>query len=329
MGWMWGKAISLNKIHHKPSIPDLALLIILSLISLTMGRYALTPNNFMTETSQNIFWNVRLPRVVMAVLCGGALGTAGCVFQILFRNVLASPEIVGVSSGAGAGAAFAMVAMGHGSSFLVPLSAFAGGMAAVVLVMLMSRIQRGAGMFGLVISGVVVGSICNAIIMLFKTIADPNRVLPSIEFWLMGGLYTVNRVQVLVMLAVTLGVMASLYVLRFRLTLMSLGDDDLITLGMKPYTLRLFFLGIATLLVAVAVSFCGVIGWIGLLAPYISRLRLKKASVGMSFLYGAILLLVADTLARSLTPAEIPVGIVVSLLGAPMLLYLLRSEGHV
>ncbi len=294
-------------------------------ISLSVGRFVITPANFKSAAAQNIFWNVRLPRVVMAAFCGGALAVSGSIFQQLFRNVLASPEIVGVSSGAGLGAAFALVCFGA-NALLVPAFAFVGGLAAVILALLLSGLNKRRGLFGLVVAGVVIGSLCNSGIMLLKTVADPYRTLPSIEFWLMGGLYTLRTEQVVVMLAVGAVVMVGLSMLRFRLSLMSLSDDEISALGTKPFTLRLIFISAATLLVATVVAFCGIIGWIGLLAPYIARMLTGRLNIKLSFVIGAIILLTADTLARTLTAAEIPVGIMVSLISAPFLLLLLWRE---
>jgi iron complex transport system permease protein len=272
-----------------------------------------------------VIWNIRLPRVLAAMLVGAALAAAGASYQIMFRNPLVSPDILGVSSGAALGAVCAI--------FLsLPILAiqgfaFAGGLVAVALVSTIASAVRGVDTtLVLVLTGVVMGALAGAATSLLKVMADPYDQLPAITFWLLGSLARVTSGDLLPVLpAVILGLIP-LVLLRWRINVLSLGDDEARALGIDASRLRLLVIGAATLITASVVAIAGVVGWVGLVIPHIARML-----VGPSFavllpvaaVIGAGYLLLVDTLSRTLGVVEIPLGILTAVIGAPFFLWLL------
>jgi iron complex transport system permease protein len=270
---------------------------------------------------------VRLPRVLGAVLVGAALAAAGAAYQAMFRNPLVSPDILGVSSGAGLGAALgiflSLPVLG------IQALAFAFGLATVLLVYLIAAAVRGNDpVLALVLSGVVVGTLAGAAISLLKIMTDPYDQLPAMTFWLMGSLALLSPEDIkAALLAMLIGI-APLYVLRWRMNLMSLDDEEGQALGVDTTKLRMIFVAAATLMTSAVVSISGIIGWVGLIIPHIARMlvgpnfnRLLPASM----LLGGTYLLLIDNLARSVTSTELPLSILTALLGAPFFLWLLIS----
>jgi iron complex transport system permease protein len=270
---------------------------------------------------------VRLPRVLGAVLVGAALAAAGAAYQAMFRNPLVSPDILGVSSGAGLGAALgiflSLPVLG------IQALAFAFGLATVLLVYLIAAAVRGNDpVLALVLSGVVVGTLAGAAISLLKIMIDPYDQLPAMTFWLMGSLALLSPEDIkAALLAMLIGI-APLYVLRWRMNLMSLDDEEGQALGVDTTRLRMIFVAAATLMTSAVVSISGIIGWVGLIIPHIARMlvgpnfnRLLPASM----LLGGTYLLLIDNLARSVTSTELPLSILTALLGAPFFLWLLIS----
>jgi iron complex transport system permease protein len=279
-----------------------------------------------TGVAAAVLWNLRLPRVVLAVTVGAALAASGAVFQGAFRNPLVEPYILGVSSGAAFGAALGLVVPRF--PFSVQLAAFAGAVAAVGLVYLLARSRHDAPVVTLVLSGLIVGSVFAAGVAILKYMAS-DAALRDVVFWLMGGLSFAGWQDVRVavpVVALAAGVMAAG---GWTLNVLSMGDHEAETLGVDPRRARLVLLAAATLATAVSVSVVGIVPWIGLMAPHAIRLWLgpdNRIVVPASALLGALLLLACDTAARSLTAAEIPVGIVTALAGAPFLAYLVRQR---
>ncbi|MEO3430845.1 iron ABC transporter permease [Pelagibius sp. CAU 1746] len=275
--------------------------------------------------TEAVILQIRLPRVLAALLAGGALALSGACYQGIFRNPLVSPFILGVSSGAGFGAALAILL--SASALVIQGSAFGFGLVAVVTSMLLARLYRRAPALILILSGVIVGSVFSALLALLKYTADPDDKLPVIEFWLMGSLSGVSFRDMLG-LAVCVGPgAAALLLMRWRLNVLSMGEEQARALGVDVVRLRSIMLAIATLLAASAVSVCGVVGWVGLVAPHMARLLVgadHRHMMPVSFALGGCLLTVVDTLARSLGQAEIPLGIVTALVGAPLFAVLLR-----
>ena len=273
---------------------------------------------------------LRGPRLLTALTCGAALAGAGAGFQILFRNPLAAPDLLGVSSGAGLGAAMALLA-GAGAA-LVQGAAFAGGLAAGALALACAALTRsGDGRLALILCGVVAGALASAGLGLVVIVAEPYSQLPAITYWLLGSFTRATMVEALIALApVCLGAAALLW-LGFRLDVLSLGDEQARSLGLPARRLRLMALAAAALMTSAAVAVAGVVGWIGLLAPHAARLIVGERAgqlIPASMAIGALFALVIDRLATAFGPAEIPVGLLSAAIGAPafLLLFVLTSR---
>ena len=314
----------------------LVLSLALLLFSLCVGRYPLSWSQLMgiitggADTgAQRIFWYVRLPRALLVLVAGGGLALAGTVLQGIMQNPLISPDIIGVSAGASLGAAVAIVMMGADPK-TIQLLAFVGGITATLTAYFLSR-ATGGSIISLVLSGIIINALAQAGVSLLKYIADPLQELPSLEFWLLGGFYSADWKRLLSILpALVLGC-AVIIVLRWQVNVLSQGEEEALALGTPVSILRLVLVAAAALLVAAVVSVAGMVGWIGLVAPHIARLLVgnnHKLTLPLSFSAGGSLLLLADTLARTLTRAEIPVSVVTALVGAPFLAYLLWKVGE-
>jgi len=275
----------------------------------------------------NVVWLVRLPRVVLALLVGGGLGIAGAALQATFRNPLVSPEIIGVSSGASFGGALALL-LGLGSLFLVA-GAFVFGLAALAILFVLTLDRAGAPMLMVVLGGVVTGSFFSALVALTTYVADPYTTLPAIVFWLLGSVASATFAKVLVAAVPILAGAVVLVLLRWRINVLSLGDEDATALGLRPSPLRWVVLVSTSLIVAGAVAVSGVIGWVGLVIPHLARMWVgpdHRVLLPVSFLMGATYLIVIDTLARTVTAGEIPLGVLTALIGAPAFFVLLRRN---
>lgn len=265
----------------------------------------------------------------MAMLAGFALGVAGSVYQAVFQNPLAAPDIIGVSSGASVGAAGAILLFG-GGVVLTALMAFAGGMAAVLTVLALAGFARRQGITGIVLAGIAVNALTQALLMLLKLTADPEKQLAAIEFWTMGSFADVTLTKLLGVLPLTMAGLAGLFVLHRQILLLGLGEDEARMLGVSVKSMRRAVLLLATLVTGAVVSVTGLISFIGLLAPHIARLLMHSSRFSSTILAGvtgSVLLLCADILARSIGSSEIPVSIITSLLGAPFLFWLMCRKG--
>ncbi len=308
------------------------------LVSLCVGAYpiplselaGLVSGKTGPSTARSVFFTLRLPRTLMAALAGFGLSLAGSVFQTVFRNPLASPDLIGVASGASMGAAFAIVFLGGGMA-VVSLSAFAGGMLAAALLLGLVGLSRRRGMATFVLAGIVLNTLAQAAVMTVKFLADPERQLATIEFWTMGSFSNVTAGKVRAVMPVLLAGIFGLFLLRRQILLLSLDEDESRMLGVRTTLTRYGVLLCATLLVSGIVCVSGLIGFIGLIAPHIGRMLLKRNSFRVavfSGLVGAVLLLVADCFARTLSGSELPVSILTSTLGAPFLAYLMIRKGE-
>ncbi len=272
-----------------------------------------------------VVWNIRFPRVVAGMLVGAALGVAGTAYQGLFRNPLVSPDILGVSAGCGLGASLAIL-LGWPLPAVSAL-AFAGGLVAVTLVMLIAmRVGGHDPVLVLVLGGVAVSALLGAGIALVKLLADPSVQLPSITFWLLGGLNatTVDDLRFAVP-ALLLG-LTPMLLWRWRINLLSLPDDEATALGINVFRMRVAVVAAATLMTAAAVAMSGIIGWVGLVVPHVARLLVGpefSRLMPMSLLLGAAFVVGADTLARTLAPIELPLSVLTAVVGAPFFLWLL------
>nr|WP_286206658.1 iron ABC transporter permease [Thauera linaloolentis] len=277
-----------------------------------------------------VVWKLRLPRILAGLLVGMALSVAGAAYQGMFRNPLVSPDILGVSAGAGLGAALAIL-LGQPMA-VVQAAAFIGGLLAVGSVYTVAaRVRHHDPVLVLVLAGVAVGTLFGAGISLVKVLADPSVQLPSITFWLLGGLNAITAGDLAIAAPLMLCGLAPMWLLRWRINLLTLSDDEAASMGIDVVRLRLTLVACATLMTAAAVSIAGIIGWIGLVVPHAARLlagpefsRLLPASA----LLGGAFLVAADTLARSAASVELPLGVLTAIVGAPVFLWLLARSGR-
>ena len=276
---------------------------------------------------ENVIWLVRGPRVVAAVLVGAALAVAGTAFQGLFRNPLVSPDILGASSGAALGAVIGIFfSLGV---FAIQALAFAGGLIAVAAVyMIGSAVRARDPILVLVLTGVVIGALLGAGVGLVKYLADPYNQLPAMTFWLLGSLSSVGVPDLIPLFGpVAIGT-AVLLALRWRMNVMSLPEEEARALGVPTGPLRIAIVAAATLVTSASVATAGVIGWVGLVVPHLARTLVGPdfaRLIPAAALLGGGFLLVIDTLARTVAPIEIPLGILTAVIGTPFFIWLLAS----
>ena len=316
------------------------LLIVVTVIASGIGPYRIPPIAVLKavlhwplsksdpDAIDTVLFNIRLPRVVAAGFVGAALAAAGAAYQNLFRNPLVSPDILGVSTGAGLGAVIGIL-LGL-PVVIIQVLGFAGGLVTVMVVTALARTLRGGGdVLVLVLAGIVVGALAGAAISLVKVLADPYDQLPAITFWLLGSLAGIKANDVAATVPVVLLGLAPLILLRWRIGVLSLGDDEARALGVEVGRLRLIVIAAATLITASVVAISGVIGWVGLMVPHMARLlvgprfdRLLPAAIllGTSFMIGV------DTLARSAARIEIPLGVLTAVIGGPVFVWLLARN---
>ena len=278
------------------------------------------------DMMQTVVFEVRLPRVILAMMVGCSLSVSGAVYQCVFKNPMASPNILGTSSGAGLGTALAII-FSFGAIYTQMIS-FAFGLLAVAITYAISAKigRRGNLILVFVLTGILVSTVFQALISLVKYTADPYEKLPAITFWLMGSLSTAGKNDILIILVPFLLGIVPLFLMRWRLNILSLGDDDVKCLGIDVRNLRLIVIGCSTLLTASCVSVAGIIGWVGLIVPHIARMLVGSNFIALlpgSALIGATYLLLIDDAARGIFKAEIPLSILTALIGAPYFIYLL------
>ncbi|MDR3222353.1 MAG: iron ABC transporter permease [Methanobrevibacter sp.] len=313
--------------------------ILLFFISFLIGRYPITPvevvytliskfnpSYAVSDTVSSVVFNIRLPRIIGALIVGAALSVVGATFQAIFKNPLVSPDILGVSSGAGFGAAIAILI--NGSSYLIQSLAFIFGMISVSITYFISKVYKSSGILVLVLSGMAISSFFGSLISSAKFLADPNNKLPEITFWLMGSLSSINPKVLAPVLLIILTGLIILILLRWRLNILAMGDEESQSLGLNTETLRFIFIIVSTLITASAVCISGIIGWIGLIIPHITRILTgpdNKILLPASISVGASFLLIMDNIARTAFLVEIPIGILTALIGAPLFLLLLKK----
>ncbi|MDR1529462.1 MAG: iron ABC transporter permease [Burkholderiales bacterium] len=277
-----------------------------------------------------VLWDIRFPRIMAAILCGAALSVAGAAYQGMFKNPLVSPDILGVSSGAGLGASLAIFL--NSSMLVVQLYAFAGGLATVGIVCFVSRFARyHSPVLSMVLSGIAVGALVSAGVSLFKILSDPYTQLMSITFWLMGGLNSIVAQDLYSVAPVVVLGLLPLFLLRWRMNLLSLDDEEAQALGVNVRWTRLIFIVCATLITASVVSISGIIGWVGLVVPHIARLWIGpdfSKLLPAALFIGAAFLVLTDLVARTIAPIEIPLGIITAFVGAPFFIALLIQGGE-
>jgi iron complex transport system permease protein len=302
------------------------LMIALAVASLFVGKYPLSVDKLLAGDALQwrVFLTLRLSRTVVGVIGGAALGVAGLVYQTVFRNPLASPDIIGVSSGASAGAAAGILFLSGATA--VTVSAFAGALLAVIFALALSGLDRSGRNSTIVLAGIAVHSLAQTVLMCLKLTADPERELASIEYWIMGSLNGISVYSIGGNLILCVLGMIALFLLHRQVVLLSAEEGEARMLGVDVGRLRLAVLLIATLVVSAVVSLTGLISFVGLLAPHGARLLTKHDRIGtmlLSGFLGGILLCGADILARTVAATELPVSIFTSILGAPFLIFLI------
>ena len=312
----------------------LFILLILAGFSLMLGRYPnpglLSPSELLTDSmALNILVNLRVPRILTALLMGAGLGAAGLVFQTILGNPLVEPGFLGVSQGAAFGAALMIILPGNWDWAIAPAAGlFALG--ALMLTWILARhIRFGGWIIRLILSGIVVSALFSSGLGGLKYLVDPTSELREITFWMMGGLSGLTRRELFVMAPFTLVPLIFLLLFRWRLNLLSMGDRTARSLGVSPRWEKNLFLLAAVFATASVVAYCGIIGWIGLIIPHIAR-RLFGSNTGKSLpaalLLGGIFALICDDTARTVSSGEIPLGIITALAGAVIFTLLMISS---
>jgi iron complex transport system permease protein len=319
----------------------LAALAVLVAVAFSVGRYPVAASDLVTllwakltgaqhgldSTIEAVVLKIRGPRVVGAILIGAALAAAGAAYQNMFRNPLVSPDILGVSAGAAVGAVLGIFLSLN--VFMIQGLAFAFGLGAVALVYVISNAVRGHDpLLVLVLAGVVVGSLLGACVALMKYLADPYNQLPAITFWLLGSLASANPEDVWSTLPLMLLGLVPMWLLRWRINLLSLDDEEARALGVETGRIRLVVIAAATLMTSAAVAISGVIGWIGLVIPHFARMLVGpdfSRLLPTAILLGAGFLLGVDTLARTVARIEIPLGVLTAFVGTPLFLWQLAT----
>ena len=313
-------------------------LVVLTVVAFAVGRYPVTLSELFSLISgapvpdnvETIVLQVRGPRVLAALLVGAALAAAGTAYQGMFRNPLVSPDILGVSTGAALGAVLAMfLSLGV---LLTQLFAFAGGVLAVALVYGVGARLRGHDpLLALILTGVVIGTLLGSAIALIKYVADPYNQLPAITFWLLGSLASTSPQDLRIAAPLALAGLAPMLLLRWRINLLALPDDEARSMGVDTRKLRALVIAAATLMTAAAVAISGIIGWVGLLIPHAARLVVGPdfgRLLPLAMLLGAAFLLAVDTLCRTIAPVEVPPGVLTALIGTPFFLWLFALARH-
>lgn len=309
------------------SVIQVLLLLAVLVWSVITGQYPLTLKSLLSGDTMSImvFKRLRLPRALMGVIGGFGLSISGYIYQLIFKNPLASPDIVGVSSGASAGAALAIVAV-SASVPVISISAFIGAVTALIITLLTAYLVPGRNSYTIVLAGIAIHSVAQTILMFLKLAADPEKQLASIEYWIMGSLNGISRDSLAIPFLTTLTGFIIMALLYRQILILSTSEEEAVSLGVHVTSLRFIILMLATLVVSSIICVTGLISFIGLIAPHIARLLTKRNDI---FTYitsgftGAILLTLADILARSVSSSELPVSIFTSLLGAPLLIILL------
>ena len=324
-----------GKLNFGWSLALLILPMVTALLCLGIGRMVVAPGQVLSalfggEVSDLVYktvWNIRLPRIILAMLVGGGLAAAGCAFQSLFANPLATPDTLGVASGASFGAALAIL-MGFSMVGIQLTSLIAGG--AAVLLTWLGGSKKGSGLNTIVLSGIMMGSLFNALVSLVKYIADAEDQLPASTFWLMGGLNSAGWKNIALGAPAIVGSVVLLWLLRWRMNLLPLTEDEARASGVNMKALRGITVLCATLITASSVSMCGQVGWVGLLIPHICRMKFGSNHLSLlpaSVSLGATFMILVDTLARSATASEIPISILTAIIGAPFFVILMRRSG--
>lgn len=282
------------------------------------------------EVAQRLVMNLRLPRIIAAMLLGMSLATAGGVMQMLFRNPLVEPGFLGVSQGAGFGAALCIVFLSNNPFFIEIIATFFAIAGLGLSYFIARRMRFGGWVLRLVLSGIAVSALFSAGLGILKYMADPNTQLQEITFWLLGGLYAITWKNLIYILPVVLVGLVVIYLMRWRLNLLALEDETAFSLGVSVNRERSLLLMVSVAVTAVVISIAGIVGWVGLIIPHIAR-RISGANsanfIPVSLSLGAVFGLLCDDLSRTMMAGEIPLGIITSLLGAVIFMIIMIKPG--
>ncbi|MFI3250716.1 MAG: iron ABC transporter permease [Eubacteriales bacterium] len=329
-----------KKVSYPITVFIVILPLLVSMLCIGIGRYSMTPLESIEvllspltgapveSTQWSVIYGVRLPRIILALFVGAGLSVAGAGFQALFSNPLATPDTLGVASGASFGAVLGLL---FGASLVVvQLLSLLLGLIALVVTTAISRMHGKSSIIMVVLGGMVVSSLFQAFVSLVKYVADPEEVLPTITYWLMGSMSRATYPTLAVGLPfIAVGILF-IYLLRWRLNILSLQEDEAKSLGVNIRVYRACIMVASTLITAASVSMCGQVGWVGLLIPHATRMLYgsdNKQIIPMSACLGAAFMVVIDTAARAATAAEIPVSILTAIIGAPFFIFLLYRTG--
>ena len=312
--------------------------------SFMLGRYPIMPGELIkillsrvfdiqqtwSDAAEHVVFNIRLPRVEAAALVGASLSVAGVCYQGMFQNPMVSPGILGASSGAGCGAALAIL-LGF-SYYAISLTAFIFGLGAVMLAYVISRMSKINPILAMVLAGMLISSLFSSGTSFIKLVADTQEALPAITYWLMGSLVSIVPKDISFAIKPMVVGIVPLILLRWRINLLTVGEEEALSMGINTTRLRLIVITCATLLTAVSVSISGVIGWVGLVIPHFCRMIYGydyRRLIPTTLLFGATFLIVVDNVARLATAGEIPIGILTSFIGAPIFFYLILTGGAI
>ena len=294
-----------------------------------LASKAVNIEKFWTDSQEVILMNVRMPRILLGMMVGACLPAAGVCYQGIFRNPMVSPDLLGASSGAAFGAALAIL---NGRGFWgISISAFIFALLTVWLVCAVGKKAKGSSILGLVLAGIMISSLFTSATSFLKLIADTEQELPAITYWLMGSLAGAKKTDVIfALIPMTIGIIP-LFILRWKMNLLTLGDEEARTMGVDVRKIRGIVIACATLITAASISVSGMIGWIGLVIPHFARMLVGcdfRKLLPATVILGAGFMLLVDNVARLATTSEIPIGILTSFVGAPFFLYLIMREGE-
>lgn len=319
------------------------LLVLLCFVVIQIGQYGVTPSQVLsallpaffndpsaTEATNTVITNIRLPRILLAILAGAGLGVSGAAFQGLFSNPLATPDTLGVAAGASFGATLGILLSFTGLG--IQMMAFLMGIVAVGIVFMMGNNRENTSMITIILSGLVVGALFQAFVGLVKYTADPFEQLPTITFWLMGSFAGASFDKLVYGAPLVIAGVTLLWLLRWKINILTLPPDEAKALGVSLFKIRLLVIVGSTIITGATISMCGIVGWVGLLVPHLARMLFgsnNKFVIPASIIIGAIFMVLIDTIARSLTQSEIPISILTAIVGAPMFIVLLRKTGGI
>lgn len=329
-----------RKINGVIALILLILPVVTALICIGIGRYSISVSETVKilmegikpadqqDMAYSVIFNVRLPRIILAIIVGSGLACSGAAFQGLFTNPLATPDTLGVASGASFGAVLAL--MFDANLIIVQVTALVFGLIACLITYNISRIKGRSSIVMIVLGGMVVSAMFQAFVSLVKYVADPLDKLPSITYWLMGSMSSSTYKTLALGSPFIIAGTVLIFALRWRLNILSLNEDEVRSMGMNIKAMRFLVILAASLITSSCVSMCGQVGWVGLLIPHVARMLMgssNKTVVPISISLGAVFMLVMDTFARSATAAEIPLSILTAIIGAPFFIILLRKTG--